>query len=216
MNILDNRVVDIETKECGENLIDVPHSHEKLSLDEGVELGYENEFVAREIVVSKLIEAANYLPNGLLLSVKETYRPLGFQQEIFNRRVEKLRASGIYKHLSKTDIFELTSQFIAPPHVAGHPTGGAVDVSLIDEMGNELDMGCAYDEDEENSSGKCFSFCSNLNRNVQSNRAILFSCMEKAGFINYPFEWWHWSYGDKYWAAVTGAPNALYSAISKK
>jgi hypothetical protein len=24
-------------------------------------------------------------------------------------------------------------------------------------------------------------------------------------------EWWHWSYGDRYWAVVTGAPAALYA-----
>jgi len=28
--------------------------------------------------------------------------------------------------------------------------------------------------------------------------------------VNYPTEWWHWSYGDRYWAFVTGAPHALY------
>jgi D-alanyl-D-alanine dipeptidase len=27
-----------------------------------------------------------------------------------------------------------------------------------------------------------------------------------AGFVNYPPEWWHWSYGDKYWAFISGRP----------
>jgi D-alanyl-D-alanine dipeptidase len=30
------------------------------------------------------------------------------------------------------------------------------------------------------------------------------------GMVNYPTEWWHWSYGDRYWALRTGVPNALH------
>jgi zinc D-Ala-D-Ala dipeptidase len=31
--------------------------------------------------------------------------------------------------------------------------------------------------------------------------------------VNYPTEWWHWSYGDSYWALTTGAPAAIYGPI---
>jgi len=34
--------------------------------------------------------------------------------------------------------------------------------------------------------------------------------MEGAGFVNYPTEWWHWSYGDRDWTFVVGAPQARY------
>jgi D-alanyl-D-alanine dipeptidase len=30
--------------------------------------------------------------------------------------------------------------------------------------------------------------------------------------VNYPTEWWHWSYGDRYWALMTGAPAARYDS----
>ncbi len=36
--------------------------------------------------------------------------------------------------------------------------------------------------------------------------------MHAAGFVNYPTEWWHWSYGDRYWALLTGSPHAVYGA----
>ncbi|SUX54583.1 Uncharacterised protein [Chromobacterium vaccinii] len=39
--------------------------------------------------------------------------------------------------------------------------------------------------------------------------------MRDAGFVNYPSEWWHWSHGDRYWAAVTCAPAALYAAVEE-
>ena len=97
--------------------------------------------------------------------------------------------------------------------VAGHPTGGAVDVSLVDTSGKELDLGCMYDEDEESSNGNCFSYSDRVSEEAKLNRNILFNCMEKAGFVNYPYEWWHWSFGDKYWAAVKKAPHALYGAV---
>jgi len=34
--------------------------------------------------------------------------------------------------------------------------------------------------------------------------------MAAAGFVNYPSEWWHWSYGDRYWAFTTGPSHARY------
>ena len=37
--------------------------------------------------------------------------------------------------------------------------------------------------------------------------------MKKAGFVNYPPEWWHWSYGDRYWAAALNKKFAIYKGI---
>ena len=31
--------------------------------------------------------------------------------------------------------------------------------------------------------------------------------------MNYVTEWWHWSYGDRYWALMTGADAALYGPV---
>ncbi|PZS06630.1 MAG: hypothetical protein DLM55_12605 [Acidimicrobiales bacterium] len=37
--------------------------------------------------------------------------------------------------------------------------------------------------------------------------------MTTAKFINYPTEWWHWSFGDRYWALLTGASVAIYGPV---
>ncbi len=37
-----------------------------------------------------------------------------------------------------------------------------------------------------------------------------------AGLVNYPTEWWHWSYGDRYWAMATGAPGAIYGSAHRR
>jgi D-alanyl-D-alanine dipeptidase len=34
-----------------------------------------------------------------------------------------------------------------------------------------------------------------------------------AGLVNYPGAWWHWSYGDRYWALLTGAGSAPFGPI---
>jgi D-alanyl-D-alanine dipeptidase len=37
--------------------------------------------------------------------------------------------------------------------------------------------------------------------------------MEYAGFINYPAEYWHYSFGERVWAKLTGSNTAIFSKI---
>jgi hypothetical protein len=41
--------------------------------------------------------------------------------------------------------------------------------------------------------------------------ALLREALAAVGMVNYPTEWWQWSYGDRYWALSTGAGHALYA-----
>lgn len=166
-------------------------------------------------MVERLLDAAKSLPDGIKLSEKETYRPKEFQEYIYYRRAKRL--ASLPENIGKTDseILEETAQFIAPPEVSGHPTGGAVDVTLVDENFRELDLGCGYDEDEQASNGRWFSFSKDISALAIENRKLLFDCMGKSGFVNYPYEWWHWSFGDKYWAAVLDEPYAIFEAVSR-
>ena len=47
---------------------------------------------------------------------------------------------------------------------------------------------------------------------VAANRRLLYTAMTAVGFTNYPEEWWHYDYGDLFWAAMTGK-DALYASI---
>jgi len=40
----------------------------------------------------------------------------------------------------------------------------------------------------------------------------MFKVLEKVGFVNYPKEFWHWSYGDIYWAKIK--KKAIYSILN--
>ena len=62
----------------------------------------------------------------------------------------------------------------------------------------------------EESDGACYTAATTISAEAAAHRAVLGAAMTAAGFINYPTEWWHWSYGDRYWALRTGAPAALY------
>jgi D-alanyl-D-alanine dipeptidase len=103
------------------------------------------------------------------------------------------------------DIKKLVSQYVAPLDIAGHPTGGAIDVTLI-ENGNELFLGTVYNAAPELSENKTYMNSNKITDEEKKLREILAEVMESAGFINYTPEWWHWSYGDKYWSYITKKP----------
>ena len=83
-----------------------------------------------------------------------------------------------------------------------HTTGGAIDVTLVDENGNELNMGTEFDSFAEESATNYFEL-NNINREVRNNRRILYNCMIDAGFVNLASEWWHYDFGDRHWANQT-------------
>jgi zinc D-Ala-D-Ala dipeptidase len=53
-----------------------------------------------------------------------------------------------------------------------------------------------------------------VNQDARHHRDILAAAMNPSGFINYPAEWWHWSYGDRYWAFQAGHDTACYGPLS--
>ena len=104
---------------------------------------------------------------------------------------------------------------MAPIGIAGHPTGGAVDVTLT-ENGKELFLGTVYNDEPKSSDYKTYMNSNKIAKKEKELRIILSEAMESVGFINYTPEWWHWSYGDKYWAFIKKIKQAVYSAIEEK
>lgn len=215
LNLSDPEIANIPVIDCGEALVSLRDLHPRLLLDGSeanvVCIGHSPIFVARETVARRLVEAAAALPPGYLLLVKESLRPAALQKLYFERRLERVMSE--QPSLAEHEAIARTAQFVAPPWVAGHPSGGAVDVTLSDGHGAELDLGCGYDEDEAASEGACFSDFPGLGPAARANRALLFAAMNGIGFVNYPFEWWHWSYGDRYWAVAKRQPHAIYGTV---
>jgi D-alanyl-D-alanine dipeptidase len=97
--------------------------------------------------------------------------------------------------------------------VAPHVAGAAVDLTLVDACGDELDLGTPIDATPEQSDGRCYFAAAGIGADARAHRALLARVLGDAGLVNYPTEWWHWSHGDRYWALVTGARHAVYGPV---
>lgn len=84
-------------------------------------------------------------------------------------------------------------RYVADPAKGSrHNRGAAVDITLIDAEGNELDMGTPYDDFTERA-----SFTSkDVSENAYTNRKLLRETMIQFGFLPLETEWWHFDFKD--------------------
>jgi len=165
--------------------------------------------LVRTGVLKRLQQAAERLPDGAYLRVVEGYRPPSLQARHFADYRDGLAARE--PHLAAHELDRLASRAVAPPTAtAPHLSGGAVDLTLWGADGRELDMGSALNATPEQSQGACYTDFPHLTTLARRNRRWLADALSSAGFVNYPTEWWHWSFGDPYWAVLTAAEAALY------
>jgi len=162
----------------------------------------------RSGVADRLDAAADALPAGLRLLIIEGYRPPRLQRQYFDSYLHSLRSSR--PDDDQEDLHMLASRYVSPPEIAPHSAGAAVDLTLCTEDGQELDLGTSVNANPEESNGACYTGHPSVGADARRNRAILTAALSGAGFVNYPTEWWHWSYGDRYWAMTTAAPAAIY------
>jgi D-alanyl-D-alanine dipeptidase len=179
-----------------------------VALDPG--FGPGRALVRRELA-TRLQSARADLPSGIYLRVVEGYRPAHQQQAIIERYSAEIRA--VRPGIGEPELHTLTSRYVAPLAVAPHVAGAAVDVTLVDSDGQELDLGTAIDATPEQSGGRCYLAADGISREARTNRGLLARVLCREGLVNYPTEWWHYSYGDRYWALATGAAAALYGPV---
>lgn len=113
-------------------------------------------------------------------------------------------------NLSEEDLRAKTHLFVAAPDVAGHVVGGALDITIADSKG-DLDMGTSIADFSDQQ--KIQTFSSKITSEQKNNRMLLHGLMLKVGFAPFYGEWWHFSYGDKEWAAFYKHGQSLYSPI---
>jgi D-alanyl-D-alanine dipeptidase len=155
-----------------------------------------------------LAQADQLLPFGYHLKIIEGYRSCEQQRNLeiaFGNRLRKIDAQ-VPEGFIEDQLNKMHRDF----SINGHNTGGAVDITLMDDWGNEMDLGeksiCNL-----NWRGKAIPFMTS--RLSKKNRNILTEVMKKAGFVPYEKEWWHWSFGDQYWCASTGAKSAIFGRV---
>ncbi len=162
-------------------------------------------------VAQRLDIAQRLLPQGVSLLVREGHRTVSDQRAIITEYTAEVCAAR--PGVGPAELARLVSRFVAPIDVAGHVSGSAVDLTLCDEQGRELDLGCPIDATPEQSGGRCFTASPAVRGTARRNRDLLSATLEEAGLVNYPTEWWHWSWGDRYWALSTGADAAVHGPV---
>ena len=167
----------------------------------------------RADLADRLRLAQQALPIGIRLRVIEGHRSIADQQAIIARYRAEVRIA--HPEAGDPEVHELTSRFVSPVEVAPHVAGAAVDLTLATPDGGELDMGTVVDATPEQSDGACYFAAGNISAAARANRTLLADALGGAGLVNYPTEWWHWSYGDRYWALMTSAPAALHGPVSR-
>jgi zinc D-Ala-D-Ala dipeptidase len=165
----------------------------------------------REGAAERLARAQMLLPASLRLLVVEGYRPPELQRKLFEGYREEL--AQLNPDYSAEQLRTAASRYVSPPELAPHSAGAAIDLTLCDAEGRELDMGTPMNATPEESDGRCYTDAAGLAPRVVENRAVLVEVMHSAGFVNYPTEWWHFSYGDRYWALMSQRAEALYGPI---
>lgn len=143
------------------------------------------------------------------LKIVYGFRHPEIQSFYFNRRKNNLRKINL--DMSEDELNELTNTMTAYPETAGHPTGGAVDVTITTEYG-DLDMGTGISDFSDPEKVK--TYCDYLTPDQKNNRKLLHDLIVGASFAPYYGEWWHFSYGDKEWAWFYKEPNAIYKQIN--
>lgn len=146
------------------------------------------------------------LPEGYYLKIMSAYRSLDEQKKRWESKCSELRKQ--YPDISEEELTIKAKALCADPRAGfgGHQTGGAVDITLCDKHGKDYDMGTQY----RSTSAKNRTDNNEISPEQANNRKILFDTLQQLDFANYPIEWWHYSYGDRLWAAYNNKNQCMY------
>lgn len=165
-------------KEDAADLVDIQEIAPRIVLD--IRYATENNFMKKKVygvarcvlrreVAERLSQVQTDLEKqGLGLKVYDCYRPLAVQKIMWQ-------------------IVAARPYVANPARGSKHNRGAAVDLTLVDSNGQELEMPTQFDN---------FTFRAHRNyqgasREAKKNRSLLQEAMKKRGFIPLSKEWWH-------------------------
>lgn len=166
----------------------------------------------RKTIAEMLLKAQRELqrqfPN-LSLYITYGYRSLEIQTQLFLKELSSQKY-----FTNPVELYEETHRYVAVPSVAGHPTGGAIDIIIKDLNTNRvIDFGAKqYDF----SNKKCYVFTTSISKRAIKNRLLLRNILLSVGFAPFDGEWWHFSYGDREWAFYYKKKKTIYNQIGYK
>lgn len=173
-----------ELRQQGEQWADIGLLAPDIPLD--IRYATDNNFTKKQIydcpkcllrleVAEALLKAkATLHQSGYGIKLFDCYRPLAAQQRLWDIVPDR--------------------RYVTPPEKGSmHNRGAAVDLTLTDADGNELDMGTGFDVFTR----KAWHNYKDLPKQVIERRILLKFHMEQHGFKAITSEWWHYSYVGK-------------------
>lgn len=121
---------------------------------------------------------------GWTVLVLDALRPQRVQQQLW----DALEGTGLQMYLAN------------PARGSIHSYGMALDITLLDGQGRELDMGTGFDDMTDLSHPALeagFLAAGKLTEQQVANRRLLREAMLEAGFFGINTEWWHFDCGDR-------------------
>ena len=213
--------------ESGEVIVPIPadlfvltEPHVYASL--GADYAGRSPYFLRESVLSRLIAAQLCLQEkqpSLRFSVFDAYRPIAVQQFMVDYTFAELKGDRQLNEAEEKEVWEQVYKFWAAPSdnpatPPPHSTGAAIDLTLVTTDGDVIDMGGDIDEIGDRSYPDFYAEKTDSeSQQYHQNRLLLRQVMTKAGFVQHPNEWWHFSYGDQMWAWQNKEAIAHYGRI---
>ncbi len=164
--------------------VDLRYSTTDNFLQQDVYGNFDNAYL-EESTAKKLALAQHHLDQlklGLRLKIWDAARPVSLQQKMWDALDVPANQKG---------------RFVSnPKNHSLHNYGCAVDVTLIDTSGIELDMGTAFDQFDSLAQPKyeqILLLSGALSNKQITNRERLRAAMTTAGFYTISSEWWHFN-----------------------
>jgi D-alanyl-D-alanine dipeptidase len=127
-------------------------------------------YLRYKTVKALILANERLMKKGFKIKLFDCYRPLDIQKKMWT--------------------IVPNPQYVANPSKGSiHNRGGAVDITLVDFDGKELDMGTSFDFFGKEASHDYPGF----SKEIISNRNVLRKIMRKAHFNSFDSEWWHYN-----------------------
>ena len=210
LNLNNEKLIDLYEYSNGEIICSMEYFKQGIN-------GAVNHAYVRESVAQRLMQARMLLPDGYTFKIFDAWRPYEVQYKLYYDYFNKLANQENNSGLSDEQLRKKAADFVSYPDKSKkisyvHSTGGAVDLTVADKNGKELDMGTGFDSFYENSHTAFYEVHADMNETAKENRRLLYEVMVSCGFTNLPTEWWHYDFGDSFWSALTGN-DVLYESI---
>jgi|SRR6056297_323006 len=217
----------VKIEESGEKLLSLNLIPEKFITRpqyfiQGIE-GALPECFIRESAYDKLLEAAKKLPERYRFLIYDAWRPEKVQAVLYQRLKDEVGKK--FPGKNEKEIHRLVEEYVAFPSnnresPSPHLTGGAVDLTIIDDEGKKLEMGTEFDDTREEAHSDYYEKekikreLTEKEKSILQNRRLLYHSLVHVGFMNYPYEWWHYDFGNQSWAYIANKKSAFYGVAS--